>query len=125
MNDYFAEIGAWPHGSHLARAYVIGFLLSLLATIAAYALVVQHALSGEMLFGAIFVLAFAQLLVQLVCFLHLGASGTRMRTVALLVALAIVSILVIGSLWIMSTLNNRMMPSQDQMTQYMQDQTGL
>lgn len=125
MSDYFEEIGAWPSSAHLARAYIVGFALSLIATIAAYALVVAHALPTATLFGAIFILAFAQLLVQLVCFLHLGIKGTRMRALALFVALVIVSILVIGSLWIMATLNNRMMPSQDQMMQYMQDQTGI
>lgn len=126
MNDYFEEIGAWPGESRIARSYAIGFAFSLVATIAAYALTLTHALPPRALIAAIFALAGAQILAQLAYFLHLGsASGARMRTIALIVTFGIVSILVAGSLWIMATLNSRMMPSQNQMIDYMQNESGL
>lgn len=126
-NTYFEEIGVWPEKSgKIIRAYVIGYALSILLTLAAYFLVVHEALPREFLFGTIIFLALAQFVVQLVCFLHLSTErSARERLVVLCCASIIVLILVSGSLWIMITLNGRMMPNTAQMEQYMDDQSGF
>jgi cytochrome o ubiquinol oxidase operon protein cyoD len=127
MKNYFEEIGAWPRGSqHIARAYVAGFVLSIVLTLTAYALVVQHALPQDALVAAIVVAAFLQFATQIVCFLHLGRGAASRERLAILAAAAfIVTILVSGSLWIMFSLQSRMTPDSAQMEQYMQDQAGF
>lgn len=126
-NRYFEEIGAMPRGfGPLARAYAIGFVLSLALTLAAYSLAVHHALPGGGLVAALIVLACTQFIVQVVCFLHLGReTASRERLVVLGCVMVIVLILVGGSLWIMTHLNERMMADPTQMEQYMSDQEGI
>lgn len=111
--------------------YSTGFVLALLLTLAAFGLVEAHILSGHTFLAhgiirvAIVALALIQLVVQLVCFLHLGrGSGARLNVAATGFALIFIAILVGGSLWIMASLNSRMVPSTDQMLQYMQDQSS-
>jgi cytochrome o ubiquinol oxidase operon protein cyoD len=91
-----------------------------------------HIQSGHVLFSHLLlrtvtvVCALLQFVVQATLFLHLvGKGASRERLLIFGAAVVIVSILVIGSLWIMFTLNGRMMPSQMQMEQYMQSQSGL
>lgn len=124
--EYFKEIGAWPKdSSHLDRTYFIGFALCLIFTLSAYALVVSHSLPQNALIAAIAVFAVLQFIIQMLCFLHISKEPeSRARLIVLCFAILIVGILVIGSLWIMFTLNGRMMPSQAQMEQYMSDQDG-
>jgi cytochrome o ubiquinol oxidase operon protein cyoD len=123
---YFEEIGIWPRGSRIAMAYVTGFILSLLLTFAAYALVVHAVLSARDAIIALLLLACLQFLVQMTCFLHLS-KGTisRDRLIVFCCAGVVVLILISGSLWIMLSLNARMMPSTTQMEQYMNVQTGI
>lgn len=127
MNNYFEEIGLWPRGSHhIARRYVLGFMLSLLCTLGAYMLVMNHILSTPMLLASVIILALVQGIAQLVFFLHLGVDlSVRARIIAFGVAIGIIGILVTGSLWIMYNLNQRMMPDMQQMEQYMNDQGGF
>lgn len=109
------------------RSYVTGFVLSLVLTIGAYLLVTSHpALSSQDAFLAIAALACAQFAVQMKYFLHIGAwPASRDRLIAIGFAVVVVLIVVSGSLWIMDSLNARMMPSQVQMEQYMVNQTGI
>lgn len=95
------------HGSY--GAYITGFVLSIVLTLAAYFLIVNHWLLGlgALLFVA--VLAILQLLVQLLFFLHLGEErGPRWNLMTFLFAGMVVVIVVIGSLWIMYNLNYNM-----------------
>ena len=124
-NHYFEEIGAWPQGTGV-RNYVWGFILSLLLTGASYALVAYGVLSGGQLVLFLAVFALLQFFIQLGCFLHLGeGSGSRERIGVLAAFLVVVFILVAGSVWIMVSLNGRMMPDTMQMEQYMQSQQGI
>ena len=103
------EYGA-SHGS--TESYVAGFLLSILLTLAAYALVVVRVLSEREAVAVIIILAVLQLVVQLVFFLHLSRkSRARWNLTALMFTLLFVTILVIGSLWIMDNLNDNMITS--------------
>ncbi|MEK7612778.1 MAG: cytochrome C oxidase subunit IV family protein [Patescibacteria group bacterium] len=93
------------------RTYITGFGASVLLTAAAFALVFQHTASGhvfpphELAVSMLVVLALLQLVVQLVCFLHVGRErGPYWHSAALAFALIIVCILVGGTLWIMSNL---------------------
>jgi cytochrome o ubiquinol oxidase operon protein cyoD len=126
---YFEEIGAWPKGSSnkIIRTYVTGFVLSLVLTFTAYYLVVlNHSIPETIVISAIVVLAGLQFIVQMTCFLHLGKeASSRDKLFVLCVTGVIVIILVSGSLWIMSSLNSRMMPSATQMEYYMNGQQGI
>ena len=124
--SYFEEIGLWPNGENLRHSYVVGLLLSLALTGAVYLLVTQHLIAGTFAIALLIALAFLQAIAQLVFFLHLGREGSsKARLTLLFIALLIIAILVAGSLWVMSNLNSRMMPSQQQMEEYMNRQPGI
>jgi cytochrome o ubiquinol oxidase operon protein cyoD len=126
MKNYFEEIGAWPRSHSMVQAYIVGFVLSLLLTMAAYVFVVQDTLPYQLLIAAIIAAAALQFIVQVYCFLHIGGdASSRERLFALGFASLLISILVIGSLWIMFSLQGRMMPDTAQMEQYMNDQGGF
>ncbi len=105
------------------KAYVTGFILSLVLTLGAYFAVVYNLLSGNALTLPILVFAVIQLLVQMIFFLHLHKGEDRKwNFMVLLSTVTIVLILVVGSIWIMNHLNYNMTPSQ--MNNYMNDQGG-
>lgn len=106
-------------------SYLVGYLVSVVATFAIFFSVMNHTLSGTSLIVLAVTLGVAQLLVQLFLFLHVGQEQKlRWRAVALIFALIVVGIIVAGTLWIMHNLNTYMMPTTNQMEQYMQDQEG-
>ena len=127
MYTYFQDIGAWPRESRAFwRVYAVGFLLSLLCTAMAFYLATSGALSYTHTALFLFALAFAQLIIQLVCFLHLGGDEeSRARLAVFGFAVAIAAITIAGSLWIIFSLNARMMPDQDVMEHYMSEQGGF
>jgi len=101
--------------------YIVGYMLSVFLTLAAYLLVKQGMSSQDILIGLIIGLAFVQLLVQLLFFLHLGTeTKPRWKLLVFMMMLLVVSILVFGSLWIMRNLNYRMTPQQ--VNNYMNNQ---
>jgi cytochrome o ubiquinol oxidase operon protein cyoD len=94
------------------RTYIIGFGLSLFLTFLAFGAEEQHVLSDhqypthEFLFPFLIGLALLQLLVQLICFLHVGReTKPRWNLLALVFAFIVVGILVGGTLWIMHNLD--------------------
>jgi cytochrome o ubiquinol oxidase operon protein cyoD len=95
------------------RNYITGFGLSLALTAAAFGLVLWHLHSEhefpphEVVVPTLLLLAVVQLVVQLVCFLHIKEEGKgRWNVVALGFALFIVFVVVGGSLWIMHNLQS-------------------
>jgi cytochrome o ubiquinol oxidase operon protein cyoD len=99
-------------GKGTLTTYIVGFLLSLELTIAAYLLVSRHvhshhaAFSHKYLIAMLIGLAVSQLMVQLVFFLHLSReSKPRWNLTVFSFAILVVLIVVIGSLWIMNNLN--------------------
>ena len=124
---YFQDIGAWPReGRSFWRAYAVGFLLCLLCTAIAFFLATSGTLSRGEILLFLSALAFAQLIIQLTCFLHLGGHAeSRARLAVLGFAVLIAVIVVIGSLWIMGSLNARMMPDTGTMEHYMETQGGF
>lgn len=118
------------HASHrtdngVLALYVFGFIWSILLTLTAYFWVVNRLFSGHTLLYAICGLAVVQCAVQLYFFLHVTA-GTkpRWKLISFGFMLLIVGIVVIGSLWIMHSLNYRMMSPSD-IDKYMQSQQGI
>jgi cytochrome o ubiquinol oxidase operon protein cyoD len=92
------------------KPYLVGFLLSILLTLAAYAAVAEHLLTGWVLVFALTVLALLQAGVQLLFFLHLGReSKPRWNLVVFLFMVLVLVIIVFGSLWIIHNLNYRVM----------------
>lgn len=94
-------------------AYVTGFGLSLLLTLAAYLVVVKDVVAMRLVLPIIVGLAIVQLFVQLLFFLHLGREPKpRWNLMAFLFMVLVVVIVVAGSLWIMQNLNYHMQGSE-------------
>ncbi len=100
--------------------YTIGFVLSLILSLASYYYVV---LGGDTawLLPILGVLAVTQMIVQLIFFLHLGDEvGPRYRLASFAFMLLILLVVVVGSLWVMVHLNENMMQmTPTQKTDYM------
>lgn len=102
------EIKKEWHGS--LKAYVTGFLASLILTAVSFLLVVMKWMTGGALIYTIVALALVQAAVQLIFFLHLGKEDTpRWESVAFYFMVVVLIIVVAGSLWIMFDLNSRVM----------------
>lgn len=108
-------------------SYVIGYVASLYLTVTAYLFVKHRSFSKWPLVFAISGLALAQLVVQLVFFLHLSQeSRPRWRLKAFGFMVMVVVILVVGSIWIMANLDyHHPSTSPDQVNEYLQDQDSL
>ena len=110
--------------SRQVTGYVIGFGLSIITTLASFYLVINKVFNGDTLLYVILAIAVAQLIVQVVFFLHIGRESAW-RAFTFYFTIFVVLILVIGTLWIMHNMNYNMMDmSPDQMRQYMEDNTG-
>lgn len=111
------------HPLSLAK-YIVGFVLSIAVTMAAYLLVTRSNWSHDMVVATISVLAIVQFVVQMVFFLHVGDERKpRWKLAVLGFMLGIVLLIVFGSIWIMNNLNYRMTPQQ--MQQYLKSQDSL
>ena len=92
------------------RSYLTGFVLALILTAMPFALVMSGTLSPAATIAAIFVAGIVQIVVHLHYFLHLDTtSAARWNVAALVFTILILTLFVGGSLWIMWTLNYRMM----------------
>ena len=110
MSDGHPDPGAHGHGSR--RGYLTGFALSALLTAVPFWLVMTGVLSSAgATAAAIIVLAFVQIVVHTICFLHVNTRAEGGWTlIAYLFTGVIVVITISGSLWIMYHLNANMMP---------------
>lgn len=105
----FNEITKEWHGS--MNAYLMGLILSVLLTAAAFLLVwVKISINRQVLIFTLIGLAAAQATAQVLFFLHVGEEAKpRWETVVFLFTILVLLIIVVGSLWIMADLNNRLM----------------
>lgn len=94
------------------RAYITGFMLSIILTLIAFGLTQKHTDSGHIwgthnsLILAVMVLAFIQLAVQLIFFLHLAREPKpRLQSIMFVFSFVIIVIVVVGTLWIMANLD--------------------
>ena len=98
-------------------AYLIGLLLAAGLTIASFWAAQTHLIYGPGVHVALVTLAIAQMGIHLVFFLHITtAPGHANNVLALAFGVLIVGFVVLGSLWIMSHMN-QMMPAMDQTMQ--------
>jgi len=85
------------------KAYVIGFILSIILTIIPLVLVLNHMLAKSALLPIILIAAVLQFVIQLFFFMHIrDGEGPRYNVMALVLGLIFVVTIVIGAIWIMS-----------------------
>lgn len=107
------------------KSYITGFITSIVLTLAAYFVVIRPTIFGSASTTLIVILGFAvlQLIVQLIFFLHLAQQpGRRWKLTVFFSTLALVLLIIVGSIWIMEHLNYNMTPEQQ--VQYINDQQG-
>ena len=107
-HEHPAEHHGAPHGTF--GSYMLGFILSVVLTAAAFAAVmVPGVVARDLIVPVIIGLAVVQMFVHVYFFLHLSAApDQRWNVNAFAFAVMTVIILVIGSLWIMSNINTNM-----------------
>ena len=94
---------------------MVGFWLSVILTAIPFYLVMSGALESKQLTSfVIMAFAAAQIVVHMICFLHMSAKSENGWTLmALLFTIIIVVITLSGSLWVMYHLNANMMAGHD------------
>lgn len=103
--------------------YFAGFGMALALTAIAFWCVTGQAATGGALIAMLMLLAVAQLMVQLVFFLHVSDEARpRWNLTAFIFMAIMLLVIVLGSLWIMQNLNYNMMMSQQAMDEYMAKQ---
>jgi len=108
MTDTNMHHGGAAHGS--VREYVVGLILSIVLTVVPFAIVMTGALTGTPAVLVILVCAVAQVLVQLVFFLHMNTSSEQLwNTTSAVFVVVLVAILIVGTIWIMAHLNHNML----------------
>ncbi|MDB4354066.1 cytochrome o ubiquinol oxidase subunit IV [Akkermansiaceae bacterium] len=94
---------------HDLRNYVVGFVLSLVLSGAAFWVVLGSDFSRNLTLCLVGVLGVAQLLVQFRYFLHLnGKRENREDLYLVLFSTLVFIIMVLGTIWILGSLANRM-----------------
>ena len=92
------------------KSYLTGFVLSLILTAISFVLVMRGTWSAPVALAGIFSAGLVQILVHLHYFLHLDtSSAARWNVLAMIFTVLIMVLFVGGTLWIMSSLNYRMM----------------
>ena len=100
------------HGHGSRKSYLIGFALSVVLTAIPFWLVMAGVLADVQATALLVIaLAFVQIIVHTVFFLHVNARSEGGWTLmALMFTTVLVVIVISGSLWIMYHLNSNMMP---------------
>lgn len=108
-NDFKVIDEQYEAGRQAMRSYVTGFVISIIFTLIPYFIVVNHMFGASSLVYAAVLFGLAQLLVQVVFFLHLHKkSKPHWNLIVFIFTLLIVAIFVVGSLWVMYNLNYNM-----------------
>ena len=98
-------------------SYTTGLGLAVLLTVASFVVAQTNLLWPPGIPVGLIVLAFAQIGVHLVFFLHLGSGPDHTNNIlALAFGVLIVFLVIVGSIWIIANLHENLMPL-DQMTQ--------
>ncbi len=98
----------WPQ---TLKLYVIGFIGSIFLTLLSFSLAIAKIFSNQVLTVVLVFLALTQAIVQLIFFMHMGTeSKPRWMTLVFGFMVLVLLIVILGSLWIISDLNHRVMP---------------
>ena len=97
------------HGN--VKQYSIGFIVSVLLTIVPFYMAMNSDdFSRGVIVATIAITAVAQILVQLVFFLHMNSSSEqRWNVIAFIYTILTIAVLLVGSVWIMNYLHSNMM----------------
>jgi cytochrome o ubiquinol oxidase subunit IV len=96
-----------PTASYLS--YTVGLVLALLATVASFVVAQTNLLWAPGVLVGLAVLAFAQIGIHLVFFLHIGSGPDHTNNIlALAFGVFIVVLVIAGSVWIIDNLNSNM-----------------
>jgi len=96
------------HGSY--SSYLIGFVLAVILTVAAFGIVMSHSLSPSGTILSIAALAAIQVVVHLIFFLHMNSSSEqRWNVMAFAFTIMFVAIMILGTLFIMNNTAINMM----------------
>ena len=96
------------HGN--TKQYTIGFILSVALTVIPFGMVMAGGFGRGILVTVITITAIAQILVQLVYFLHMNTSSDqRWNLIAFVYTILTIAVLLIGSVWVMNYLHYNMM----------------
>jgi cytochrome o ubiquinol oxidase subunit IV len=99
-------------GSEL-RGYLLGLALAILLTGASFWALDEHVIYGPGIVMALIVFGLAQVGVHLVFFLHLTTSPDNTNNaLALAFGVLIVSLIFLGSIWVMYHMNHNMVPTR-------------
>lgn len=91
-------------------SYLTGFALAIILTVIPFAVVMSGALTRATTMVTILGAAALQILVHLYYFLHLdGSAKERWNLTAIIFTAVIILLIVSGSVWIMSSLHDRLM----------------
>jgi len=97
------------HGTF--KTYVTGFVLSIILTVIPFWLVMQPTSPHIVILAAIYGLALVQIIIHLICFLHMSTkSEQKWNNTAFAFTILVVIILIGGSVWIMTNANDNLMP---------------
>lgn len=106
-NHITAHDGA-GHGS--VASYIVGFFLSIIFTVIAFYIVMEHALSTAATAISLGVLAALQIFVQSAFFLHVSLSPEkRVDLVSYLFSLFVAIVIIFGTLFVMHNASYNMM----------------
>ena len=95
------------------RGYLVGLVLSVVATVVAFFLAHTSLVWQPSIPAALIVLGIAQMGVHIVFFLHITTRPDSVNNVmALTFGVFIVFVLIVGSVWIMANLNHNMIPME-------------
>ena len=96
------------HGN--TKQYTIGFILSVILTVIPFGLVMAGGFGRGIVMAVIAITAVAQVLVQLVYFLHMNTSSEqRWNLIAFIYTILCIAVLLVGSVWVMNYLHYNMM----------------
>ncbi len=96
------------HGN--TKQYTIGFILSVILTVIPFGMVMAGGYGRGIVMAVIAITAVAQVLVQLVYFLHMNSSSEqRWNVIAFIYTVLCIAVLLVGSVWIMNYLHYNMM----------------
>ncbi|SAK60978.1 cytochrome o ubiquinol oxidase [Caballeronia arationis] len=98
------------HGHGTLGSYVVGFVLSVLLTAAAFGLVIKGVLPPDTALLVLGALAFVQIVVHLVYFLHMNTSrAQRWNLIAFGYTVLAAAFLIVGTMWVMHNVSMNMM----------------
>ena len=104
-NIYNEETG----NSHV-KSYIIGFTLAVILTLVSFGLGMAHTLSRHQVVIGLFIAAALQMLVHVWYFLHMNNyKKQKWDAITLVFTALLLFIFVGGTIWVMYTLNMRMM----------------